>query len=137
MPGDGTEPIEDHEILYRRIPVSRKFYSPTTKQLSPGAFEPHKKNDDTGLSIVRAKYCSAVEDAAAGPSKSGYWIASLCAGALRAKGIEVCPRPIDENKGHAEITSLTNANCDSDLSQEMMLKLATELCIDVQGPFHQ
>ena len=134
MPGDGTEPIDDDEILYRRIPVSRNFYSAATKELSPGAFEPHIKNDDTGLSITRAKYRS-IEDAARGLSKSGYWIARFRAGDLRAHGIELSPRPTDEDKGHSEITSLTNKNYESKQSQDMMLKLATELCLGVQGPY--
>src|SRR5437867_2518329 len=107
MSGDGTEPIEDDEILYRRVPVSRDWYS-TTSGMSPVAFEPLKR-DDTGLSIVRAKYCS-IEQAANGPSKQGYFVVLLRAGDLRQRGIEIAPSPIAGIPGHAEITSLTFQN---------------------------
>lgn len=38
---DGTEPIADEEFIYRRIPVSEKWYDPqTSKHPSPKAFKP-------------------------------------------------------------------------------------------------
>ncbi len=53
---DGTEPIDDMEILYRRIPVSQGYYDPKVdSKPSPLAFKP-TKSDTTGLSLYRAKY---------------------------------------------------------------------------------
>ena len=129
----GTEPIGDDEILLRRVPETRQWYYETSG-LSPHAFEP-RKDDDTGLSVVREKHCP-IEVAATGPSRQGYFVARLRAGDLRKRGIEVCPRPIPDILGHAEITSLTFQDRDSDRSQEIMVQLATELCLDVHGPFH-
>lgn len=98
----GNEPIDDNEILYRRIPVSMGWYD--KNGLSPEAFEP-RGGETTGISISRRKYTS-LEEAAKGPSKQGYHVAVLRAGDLRAQGIEVVPRPeppfrrFTHNSGH-------------------------------------
>ncbi len=133
MAGDGTDPIEDDEILFRRVPVSKQWFS-QADGLSPAAFEP-LKTDDTGLSIVREKYCT-IEEAAKGPSKQGYFVAKFRAVDLRrARNRIGTARPLPGIPGHAEITSLTYQDYQSDRSQEIMVQLATELCIDVRGPF--
>ena len=45
---DGTEPVADDELLYRRIPVSTKWY--TESGLSPEAFDP-RRDETTGISF--------------------------------------------------------------------------------------
>jgi hypothetical protein len=50
---DGTEPIADDELLYRRIPVSTGYYSPITNEINSQAFAPHKTEDVTGISLYR------------------------------------------------------------------------------------
>jgi len=53
---DGSEPVADHEILYRRIPATSGFYDPRVDpNPSPLAFRPTQL-DTTGLSLSRAKY---------------------------------------------------------------------------------
>jgi hypothetical protein len=53
---DGSEPVADHEILYRRIPATSGFYNPhIDPNPSPLAFRPTQL-DTTGLSLSRAKY---------------------------------------------------------------------------------
>ncbi len=47
---DGTEPVSDGELLYRRISVPSDWYSPETG-LKAEAFAPHKTGDVTGLSV--------------------------------------------------------------------------------------
>ena len=55
---DGSEPIADHEIPYRRIPAASGFYDPLVDpNPSPMAFRPTTQ-DTTGLSLSRAKYKS-------------------------------------------------------------------------------
>jgi hypothetical protein len=38
----GSEPIEDGELLYRRVPASTRWYDPATGVLRSEAFGPHK-----------------------------------------------------------------------------------------------
>jgi hypothetical protein len=133
---DGTEPIADDELLYRRIPVSQHWYDPIAdpKPL-PQAFRP-RTDDVTGLSVDRGKPYNTPEEAAQGPSKAGYYVACLRVGDLRAHGIDVVPRPVAGIKGHAEIINLTAANRDSNEGRRLMELLAERLCLRVEGPFH-
>jgi hypothetical protein len=126
----GTEPIADDEVLYRRIPVSKGWYD--AQGVSPEAFDP-RKDETTGISIFRAKYKN-IDEVAQGPSKRGYYVAVLRAGDLRQHGIQVVPRPLPGDPGHAELPELT---CDARLTppcEERKLRLA-ELCLRVEGPF--
>src|SRR5580704_14257338 len=99
---DGTEPVADDELLYRRIPVSKGWYSES--RLSPEAFDP-REDETTGISIYRSKYKS-LDEAAKGPSKKGYFVVEFRAGDLRKHGIEVEPRPKPGDPGHAELPGL-------------------------------
>ena len=130
---DGTEPIDDDELLYRRIPVSMGWYSDGT--LSPEAFNP-RPDELTGVSIYRAKY-KTLEEVAKGRGKKGYFVAVLRAGDLRQHGIDVAPRPNTpdgHDPGHAELPGLTAENRDTDSALERKLALST-LTLQVQGPF--
>ena len=133
---DGTEPVADEELLYRRIPVSQHWYDPAAgPQPLLQAFRP-RTDDVTGLSVMRGEPYNTAEQAAQGSSKSGYYVAVLRVGDLRAHGIEVVPRPVEGKQGHAEITNLTAANRDSDKAKRIMELLAEQLCLRVEGPFH-
>ena len=130
-----AEPIADDELLYRRIPRSSGWHDPAIDaQPSPLAFRP-RDDDTTGLSIVRGEPFNTVEGAAHGPSKKGYYVAVLRAGDLRQRGIVIEPKPIPGIRGHAEIVNLTVANRDTDNARSMMVVLAHELCLRVEGPF--
>jgi hypothetical protein len=96
---DGTEPVAEDELLYRRIPVSKGWYD--EKGLSPEAFYP-RPDEESGISVSRAKYVS-VEKAGQGKSKKGYWVAVLRAGDLRQHGIRV-------GRARCQVT-LHAANC--------------------------
>jgi hypothetical protein len=135
MPADdGTEPIEDDEELYRRIPASTNWYDPDKQPcLSPHAFRPNK-NDGTGISIHRAKYKSA-EEAARGRRGKTYFVAVLRAGDLREHGIEVLARPQEGDPGHAEIPCLNYTQRREKKALESKDLLAYELTIRVEGPF--
>ncbi|HET6883905.1 MAG TPA: hypothetical protein VFI31_27370 [Pirellulales bacterium] len=130
--GDGTEPVDRDESLYRRIPASTGWYS-ASGGLSPRAFSP-RPDDITGLSFARSKYLS-VEQAARGSGKAGYYIAVLPVAKLLDAGLTVVPRPLPENPGHVELIDLTYANRKSDASLGIMTSLAEKLTTDVQGPF--
>jgi hypothetical protein len=131
---DGTEPIDDDEFLYRRIPVSQNWYDPRVdSRPSPEAFKP-TQYDDTGLSLSRSKYKS-VEEAARGMEGKKYYVAVLRVGDLRAEGIPVEPRPKPGDPGHAEIPGLTYDNRKTDRAVEWKTLLAQTLCLHVEGPF--
>ena len=130
---DGTEPIADEELLYRRIPVSMGWYG--EGRLSPEAFGA-RSDELTGISIYRAKYKS-LDEVAKGKGKKGYFVAVFRAGDLRQQGIEVAPSPNTpegHDPAHAELPGLTALNRDSDSALEQRLALST-LAIDVKGPF--
>jgi hypothetical protein len=131
MPADdGNEPVADSELLYRRIPVSKEWYS--AGSLSPEAFDP-LPDETTGISIYRAKYKS-LEEAAKGKSKKGYYVAEFRAGDLRKYGIEIDPRPQPDDPGHAELPSLNCLNRLEPDALERKLRLA-HLPQAVHGPF--
>jgi hypothetical protein len=96
---DGSEPVADHEILYRRIPATSGFYDPhVDPNPSPLAFRPTQL-DTTGLSLSRAKY-KTLEQAGQGREGKPYFVAVLRAGELRRLGMEIVPRPLDDDPGH-------------------------------------
>ena len=131
MPADdGTEPIADEELLYRRIPVSKGWYD--DRGMSPEAFDP-REDETTGISIYRDKYTS-LQEAAKGKSKQGYYVAVFRAGDLRENGIEVVPKPSDSDPGHAELPDLTCENRLSPEAQERKSRLS-QMWLSVEGPF--
>ena len=68
-PLDGSEPIADDELIYRRIPVSQNWYDAKAdpKPLQQ-TFRP-RAEDITGLSDVRGEPYNTPEQAAQGLSK--------------------------------------------------------------------
>lgn len=129
---NGTETIAEEELLYRRVPESTGWYDPAADVLDSRAFEPHKINDATGLSVNRAKYKSIQEAAEGRPGKS-YYIAVLRVGDLGQRGIEIVQTPPDD-PSHAELPDLNSANRKEIATLERQ-RLLTELCLRVEGPF--
>lgn len=131
---EGSDPIADDEILYRRIPAALNLYDPDAEpHILPDAFRPNE-NDATGLSVYRATYAT-IEDVARGREGKKYYVAVLRAGDLRAQGIDVVPRPLEDDAGHAELPGLTYANRKSVQALEWKTLLALQLCLRVEGPF--
>ena len=130
---DPSDPIADDEILFRRVPVSQGWYSLETGILLPEAFQPHAKNDTTGLSVARKKYKTAKEAAKGRPGKS-YFVVKLRAGDLRRLGIAVEPRPLDNDPGHAELPDLNSGNRKTTSTIERQHVLAKNH-LGVEGPF--
>lgn len=133
---DKIEPIADEEVLYRRVPVSTGWYDSESGSLKPQAFEPHKRNDITGLSISRKKYKS-IEEAARGRPGKSYYVAVLRAADLRKNEITIVPRPDvpgGYDPGHAEIPNLNAGNRKEARTIELQ-RILVELCLQVEGPF--
>jgi hypothetical protein len=138
---DPSTHVDDEEFVLRRIPRSTGWYDPAADIVDPRAFRPPER-DTTGLSVSRAKsdahpdFRSAAEDAAAGGNASGYYVAVLRVGDLRAHGIDVVSKPeLPENPGHAEIPMLTYATRKSDEATDAISLMAGKLIIRVEGPF--
>lgn len=131
---NGTDPIDDGEILYRRVPASTGWYDPRANPpLSPKAFHPIE-GDATGLSVYRATYTS-LADAAKGRAGKRYYVAVMRAGDLRREGIAIEPRPLPGDPGHAELPGLTYVTRYSDGADQAKVLLAHRLCLRVEGPF--
>ena len=128
---DGSEPILDDEILYRRVPTL--WYSPETG-LDPEAFHPHKTEDHTGLSLSRAKYKTPSEAARSPRPGKSYYVAVLKASDMRRHGIRVDPRPRPGDPGHSELPDLNSGSRRESLTLERQRILVT-LCLRVEGPF--
>jgi hypothetical protein len=134
---NGIDPIDDDELLYRRVPLSQNWYDFDSQELNAQAFAPNKNRDTTGLSVSRAKYKS-LEDAARGQPGKSYLVAIVRAGDLARAGIQVVPRPgdgADFDPAHAELLELNAGNYKSTETLERMRKLSCELCLGVEGPF--
>lgn len=129
--GDGVEPIEDDECLYRR--VSLDYYDPDqADEPSPLAFHP-RAYDQTGISVFRAKYTTP-ELVVQNDRGKRYYVAVLRAGDLRAHGIQVVPCAEGHPSGHAEIPGLTYENRRTDAAEEAKQLLARKLCLRIIGP---
>jgi hypothetical protein len=131
-PGDGSEPIEDDEILLRRIPIAL-FDATSDPKPSAEAFHP-MPYDATGISVSRRKYISA-EEVARNPRGKSYYVALLRMTDLRAEGIRVEPRPTADNPGHAEFPEIRYDNRKSVEVEQWKVALATRVCLGVLGPF--
>jgi hypothetical protein len=127
---DGSEPIADEELIYRRVPL--QWLSPADG-LDDQAFAPHKVRDVTGISFSRAKY-KAIEDAAKGQAGKSYYVAILRAGDIRAAGTDIVARPLKDDPGHAELPVLHAAEYKSDRTLELQ-RVLVRLTRRIEGPF--
>jgi hypothetical protein len=133
---DELDPITDDELLYRRVSASAspQRYDPATGKLSDQAFAPRERMDTTGLSVSRARFRTAVEEAARGQPGKSYYVVVLRAGDLRAKGIRVEPTPLPDDPGHSELPDLNSASRKTDLTIERQ-RILVSLSLRVEGPF--
>lgn len=133
LDSDAAEPIGSNELLLRRIPQSQNWVRADKKSVDPLAFRP-RESDATGLSFGRAKYNAPAQEAAKGARGRRFFVAILSVNLIRVNGMEVVPRPLVGNPGHAELIDLTFANRRSDRARELVQRLA-ECVVEMQGPF--
>lgn len=112
-------PVADDELLYRRVPASQNWVSPDAKTVDPLAFRP-RESDSTGLSLGRAVYETPQQAAARGSKGRQFYIAVLSARRMRAAGIQIAPRPLTADRGHAEVPELTFDNRRTDRAREVV-----------------
>lgn len=128
---DGSEPVENSEILYRRIP--KIWYD--DKEIDSEAFLPHRENDTSGISLFRAKY-HTIEFAALSPRPNRiYYVASVQAQNLQNIGLTIIPDPLPEKIGHCLIPELCSSKRSDNDVRTFAHMLATKLVDRVDGPF--
>ena len=128
-------PIDDDEILYRRIPVSMNWY--VGGVLSGEAFEP-RPDEHSGISVFRKRF-RTIQEVALGKSKLGYYVVSLHATDLSKAGIQVVSQPVIPegwDDAHAELLGLNANNRHTDAAEALQSRLAEiGLRLPVEGPF--
>jgi hypothetical protein len=105
---DENEPVDDGELIFRRIHVAF-FDAALSIPVQREAFRP-SQNDATGLSVFRAKFGPAKSILTAlDPEKAkAYHVARLSVAALKGLGLTVVPDPLPEGPvGHSLIPELS------------------------------
>ena len=103
----GSDPIQEEEILYRRIPFNQNFFDFDRRCCTPQAFSPHKDRDQDGLSVYRDKY-KLPKDAATNSAGKHGLLATFLAKKLMDLGIDIRPAPLQDDPGHALLPGLNS-----------------------------
>src|SRR5262245_39983879 len=135
----GFEPIDDDEILYRRVRFLH-FDRNVRSTPDPEAMRPIEEDSD-GLSLRRARYWTVQQIAEGRPGKK-YYVAHLRARDVRSLELGEAsltlkpddPTAADCLKGHCVIPELVYATRRSDLSESFQRRLAG-IVFQVDGPF--
>src|SRR5438128_668080 len=121
---DELEPVDDSEFVYRRI--HPQFFDPALAvAVQLEAFRP-SRNDNTGLSVFRARFARPEDCLPSDPAKAaGYFMARLAVADLRNHGLTVQPEPVPAGPpGHAVIPELSWASYDGDRAHWRPILLA-------------
>src|SRR5438132_10723311 len=99
----GTDDIADDEILLRHIPGGTLWQAPGPRITSANFQLRHDRNE-TGVSVTRLQITTPQRllGLVGGSPQKGSHIASVRVGDVRALGLQVVPRPLEEDMGHAE-----------------------------------
>jgi len=136
---EGFEPIDDDEVLYRRV-LEVHFDRTVRATPDPQAMRPIAQDVD-GLSLKRARYWTAEQVSRGRPGKT-YFVAHLRAGSVRSLLVAtrtLTLRPDDPDvpnseHGHCVIPELVYATRGSDESESFQRLLASTVH-EVEGPF--
>lgn len=135
---NNIEIVEDDERIFRRIPFH--YYDVQNNEFDNEAFKP-RKDDITGISVDRARSqqhteFKTIEEAARSPSqKKQYYVAVFSVLDLSEAGLDVVSEHSDDHPGHAVIPNLKYQDRNTTEAINWMQLLATELCLEVAGPF--
>ncbi len=99
-----TVEIGDDEIVLRHIPGGATFQKPGPI-LTRGNFKLRHEKGETGLSVSRQAITGAAEFLRKRRTSDESRVAAARVGDIRALGLKVVPRPLDQDPGHAEIQS--------------------------------
>lgn len=137
---DPNSPIENDEVILRRVPKQRGM-SLDLKSVLPGAFAPMKSDTD-GLSVHRAAIHTPKEVARDFRTRGSQpvWVAHLRASEIRAIGCSVEPDPLGATEflpaqpGHALIPEITAPSAKETVTIERQRRLAAAV-FRLDGPF--
>ena len=98
--------IADDEYLLRHIPDGTLWQAPGPRITSANFQLRHDRNE-TGVSVTRARITTPERllELVGGSLQRGSRVASARVREIRALGLQVVPKPLDEDPGHAEIQS--------------------------------
>src|SRR5439155_2820344 len=98
--------IADDEYLLRHIPDGTLWQAPGPRITSANFQLRHDRNE-TGVSVTRARITTPERllELVGGGLQRGSRVASARVREVRALGLHVVPKPLEEDPGHAEIQS--------------------------------
>ena len=100
------EEIADDENLLRHIPAGTLWQAPGPRITSANFQVRHDRNE-TGVSVTRLKITAPERllELVGGSLSQGSRVAAARVGDVRLLGLQVVPKPLPEDAGHAEIQS--------------------------------
>jgi hypothetical protein len=103
------EEIADEEVILRHIPGGTLWQAPGPR-ITSANFQLRVDRNETGISVTRFKYTAPKQllSSVGGSAEKGSRIASVRVADVRALGLLVVPKPLDDDPGHAEIQSGTS-----------------------------
>lgn len=117
------EPIADDEVLLRHIPGGTLWQAPGPR-ITSANFQLRKDRGETGVSVTRLLMTSPERllTLVGGNPEAGSRVAQARTGDVRDLGLQVVPKPLPEDQGHAEIQSET-ASLDEHLTRKKLANL--------------
>jgi len=122
---DTVPPITDDEIVLRHVPGGTTWQVPGPR-LTSANFRPRTHRDEFTISINRLRFTTPERliELVGGNVATGSRVAWATAGAIRALGFHVEPKPIPPHDlGHAEIESTDAASLESNLGPKHLAAL--------------
>ena len=96
--------IADDDDLLRHIPGGTWWQAPGPR-ITSANFQIRHDRDETGVSVTRSSITNPALLLERMGGKAGSRVAAARAGDVRAMGLRVVPKPLEEDPGHAEIQS--------------------------------
>jgi hypothetical protein len=120
-----VEAVGDDEVLLRHIPGGTLWQAPGPRITSANFQLRHDRNE-TGVSVTRLVITTPERllELVGGRPEHGSRVASVRAGAVRALGLRVVPKPLPDDPGHAEIQSDQNSLDDHACRKRLALLFA-------------
>jgi hypothetical protein len=102
----GTDLIADDEYLLRHIPGGT-LWQAAGPRITSANFQLRHDRNETGASVTRWKTTTPEQllNLVGGKLEPGSRVAQVQVREVRALGLRVVPKPLDEDPGHAEIQS--------------------------------
>lgn len=98
--------IADDEILLRHVPGGTQWQAPGPR-ITSANFQLRHDRGETGVSVTRLKFTAPERllELVGGDVDRGSRVAAVRAGDVRSLGLNVVPKPLPDDPGHAEIQS--------------------------------